>query len=474
MKDFYKVLGFKFSDRNNISHTQINERYRKLAFEHHPDKAKANDKNNNVILELNEAYEILKDKDKRAKYDQSFANLQNNQETLKLLAYQLLTESLNQFKLYFYMLKNKVAIKKILGITLGIDGLVFKKLEDTIQKLKDIKLELETITRRFEYNLILHINDLMKEVLFGLKNKNTNDSMHTSMTSNYQLLNNDTSSSTLMNSNFDQGQQFFNETTKGQFPNSEQEKSKDLKTIIISLNLVSSMIRELENEELIDITTRLTQIVSKLSELPDIIEKELDYAKRIIKNSRSKKPNQNTQQSNSFSMLMFNSLNSPFTNQTALLIQLFALFSYGTSFYYAAEDLFNTEHIIEKNSENQNKIGHMFKHKNSRTKFFIQPQEYKSSLRKKIASELEELNSIYSSLSQPNSRVTSQLINRYNVLIAAFPEEFKEHIKLTEHAPMDWAIEVVGCAIEEKNIQLEYLEAYDDVKDELSRMLPVP
>lgn len=62
-KDYYKTLGVS----KNATDADIKAAFRKLAHEHHPDKNKGDDKK---FKEINEAYQTLSDKNKRAQYDQ--------------------------------------------------------------------------------------------------------------------------------------------------------------------------------------------------------------------------------------------------------------------------------------------------------------------------------------------------------------------------------------------------------------------
>jgi curved DNA-binding protein len=65
-KDYYQILGV---DRN-ASDKEIKKTYRKLALKYHPDKNPDNPEAEARFKEINEAYEVLGDTKKRAKYDQ--------------------------------------------------------------------------------------------------------------------------------------------------------------------------------------------------------------------------------------------------------------------------------------------------------------------------------------------------------------------------------------------------------------------
>lgn len=62
MKDYYKILGVQ----KNASEDDIKKAYRKLAHEYHPDKSGGDEKK---FKEINEAYQVLGNKEKRAYYD---------------------------------------------------------------------------------------------------------------------------------------------------------------------------------------------------------------------------------------------------------------------------------------------------------------------------------------------------------------------------------------------------------------------
>jgi curved DNA-binding protein len=73
-KDYYKVLGVE----RTASDDEIKKAFRRLARKHHPDINKAADAPARM-QELNEAYEVLRDKEKRAAYDHVGQGAQSGQ-----------------------------------------------------------------------------------------------------------------------------------------------------------------------------------------------------------------------------------------------------------------------------------------------------------------------------------------------------------------------------------------------------------
>src|SRR6185503_2601428 len=75
-QDYYQILGVARS----ASEGDIKKAYRKLARKHHPDFNPNNKQAEEKFKQLQEAYEVLSDADKRKKYDQLGANYKNGAE----------------------------------------------------------------------------------------------------------------------------------------------------------------------------------------------------------------------------------------------------------------------------------------------------------------------------------------------------------------------------------------------------------
>lgn len=74
-RDYYKILGVE----RKASPDEIKKAYRKLALQYHPDRNPDDKKAEEKFKELNEAYQVLSDEEKRTRYDQlgeSYTNWQ--------------------------------------------------------------------------------------------------------------------------------------------------------------------------------------------------------------------------------------------------------------------------------------------------------------------------------------------------------------------------------------------------------------
>jgi molecular chaperone DnaJ len=65
-KDYYQILGVK----RDASEKEVKQAYRRLARKYHPDVNPGDKTAESKFKEINQAYEVLSDKDKRKKYDQ--------------------------------------------------------------------------------------------------------------------------------------------------------------------------------------------------------------------------------------------------------------------------------------------------------------------------------------------------------------------------------------------------------------------
>src|SRR6476469_10426571 len=76
VKDYYSTLGVK----REASDKDIRSAYRKMARKYHPDVNPNNAQAEAKFKEINEAYEVLSDAEKRKKYDRFGANWKTGQE----------------------------------------------------------------------------------------------------------------------------------------------------------------------------------------------------------------------------------------------------------------------------------------------------------------------------------------------------------------------------------------------------------
>ncbi len=80
MKDYYKILNISQS----ATQSDIKKSYRALARQYHPDANVGDPKFDKIFADINEAYEILKDEEKRKEYDKGLKQTNEQQKQLNL------------------------------------------------------------------------------------------------------------------------------------------------------------------------------------------------------------------------------------------------------------------------------------------------------------------------------------------------------------------------------------------------------
>ena len=64
-KDYYKILNVNIFSNNE----KIKKAYRELAMQYHPDRNSGDENAHCMFVDINEAYEVLSDKEKRMEYN---------------------------------------------------------------------------------------------------------------------------------------------------------------------------------------------------------------------------------------------------------------------------------------------------------------------------------------------------------------------------------------------------------------------
>ena len=92
-QDYYKVLGIERS----ASLTDIKKSYRKLALKYHPDKNQTNPSAKEEFIKIQEAYEVLKDSEKKKKYDELYDLRKSGPKAKQSAAYENIYDSYSDY-----------------------------------------------------------------------------------------------------------------------------------------------------------------------------------------------------------------------------------------------------------------------------------------------------------------------------------------------------------------------------------------
>lgn len=74
LKNYYEILNVE----NTATKTEIQKTYRVLARKYHPDVNSGNPKFGKIFANINEAYEVLKDEERRKEYDKKLFSTKEN------------------------------------------------------------------------------------------------------------------------------------------------------------------------------------------------------------------------------------------------------------------------------------------------------------------------------------------------------------------------------------------------------------
>ena len=120
MKNYYNVLGIS----DNATGKDVNEAFKKLAVKFHPDKNAGDPYYAHWFKEINEAKQVLSDKDERAEYDFKLGNYEDSYE---LLRQQHAVEEFKSAKQQHVLLHEKSKISKLFlaGLFAVVIGLLY-------------------------------------------------------------------------------------------------------------------------------------------------------------------------------------------------------------------------------------------------------------------------------------------------------------------------------------------------------------
>lgn len=168
MKNYYEILGVHKDAEDFV----IRAAYKALAQKYHPDKWKSNlDESSKKMQEINRAYEVLSDKDKRTAYDENLKESYRNKSSDN--SYQKKSGKNYSNNLEFFSKNLKKFILSILVISIlyfGVQGL--KESESTLVVLKCNEQNFMIKDAKDEINYIKITKKFMSNVPYKLYSSN--------------------------------------------------------------------------------------------------------------------------------------------------------------------------------------------------------------------------------------------------------------------------------------------------------------
>ena len=158
-RDYYEILGIS----KNANGAEIKKAYRKLAMQYHPDRNPGNKEAEAKFREATEAYEILKDDQKRGAYDQYGHQAFHKMEELVVLRVLILMIFLVIFQIYF----------QIFQIKEGQIREVQRKESSDVRYNIDISLKeaFEGCDEKISFNIMQHCKNAMEPDLLLKKSQ---------------------------------------------------------------------------------------------------------------------------------------------------------------------------------------------------------------------------------------------------------------------------------------------------------------
>ena len=166
-KDYYQVLGV----RPNATPEEIKKRYRGLALKYHPDKNPNDELTAATFLEINEAYDVLSDAQKRQAYNDEryyrYASIDDKKYTAPVTSYTVLQECIALRKLAAtidpYRMNRDALLFQIENILSDFNRQILKH-ENNVVMNKKIVDEMLMISKPLQFNIVEKVALLLVDI----------------------------------------------------------------------------------------------------------------------------------------------------------------------------------------------------------------------------------------------------------------------------------------------------------------------